>query len=660
MNRAADDAFAAPSTRVRVVPPRVPATSQPIDDMTPHRFSLRAAGALLLTATLAAQSDDGAYWNEHVLPANVTNVRGLGSQVLVETPTEFHFYSGLHRQWCVQPVTAPTNIGFANRHCVWQDGTTVYGYSATTNRVAALATSGSATATIGSATSSWTAYVQDGTTVWAWSAFFGEWKPLQAATLPQVGIGSHMVACDDGVQLSAFSAFFGEWVSIPNPGITSLQTWRNGTIATTSTPDRVVAFSAYTNSWNTVPFPTSSAVPNVQVFDAFAAVADGNNGMLWYSALHGEFLPSFWPSGTQFLFGKSAGIVTAPNGAVFGYSPSQSTLVPIATVAPPTITVAQGSFGGLAVLDDGASLQAFSGFTGTVTATPGYVPGATVTVGDTEAFAEDPSGLANFAYSAIRGDWSVAAPLSSSSTWANFECIVRELPGGFEAYSARTGTFATLPAAGTFIGLTNGSIAGIQNAAGIDVFDPRYGRWDHVATGPTASFGVHRLVGISQDGAAAHAFGLWHHAWESTPLQGTVTDVRVNSSIGFVRTSTHIYVYTANGSMSTFARFPEFSRFHVMGQPLSHVNTGNPGAFVFAALSLHEVEAPTPWGTLRLDPTDALVIPAGIVPADGLLYTPIATPTDPALRGDQFFMQDVIFRPSGELALSNGHAHYLW
>lgn len=613
-----------------------------------------------LSTALTAQSNDGSYWNEYPKPANVTNVRGLGSQVLLETPTAYHFYSGQHRRWLVHPVAAPTILGFANKHCVFQDGTTVYGYSTITAQIAALPTSGSATVSIGSASSSWTAYVVDGAMVWGWSAFFGEWKPLPVTAPPTMGIGSHMVSVQDGASVSAFSAFFGDWVTLPSTTPVSVPaqvtTWRNGTVALFAAPDKVASFSAYTNTWATAAFPTSAA--SVDARDAFACIVNNGTDRLFFSALHGDFLPTFWPAGTAMQADPSCAIVTTPAGAVWGYSPSDSTLTFIPTQQAPVITMAQGSFGGLAVLDDGTSLQAFSGYTGTVSATPFYVPAA-LTVGDTEAFATGPGGL-NFAYSALRGEWVAAPSAIATDTRANFECILRTVPGGYEAFSARTGTFASLTSNGSIVGLAQGSIIGILAGSGIDAFDPRYCRWERVNTGPNPTFGVHRLVGIGQDGSSAHGFSLWANAWQSVPIQGTVSGVNVNSSIGWVTTSTHYYVYTATGSMSTFARFPEFSRFHALGQPISHFNAGNPGAFVACALSLTETEASTPFGVLRVDPTTAIVLTMGFVPPNGLLYTPIPTPDVPALRGITMFMQDVILRPSGEIALSNGLAHYLW
>jgi hypothetical protein len=627
------------------------------------RTSLRSLSTFLLPLlaampALRAQAGDGSHWSEYALPPNVTNVRGLGSQVLVETPTALHFFSGQHRKWTVHPVTAPTIVGVANKHTVFQDGTTVYGYSTYTARVAALPTSGSATVSIGSASSSWTAYVVDGSDVWAWSAFFGEWKHLQASGTPVTGINSHMVTCNDGGTVHAFSAFFGDWVALPRSGATNVFTWRNGAFALFSGPDEIAGFSAYTNDWTTTQaLPTGTATFDAR--DAYASVAvNGGDDRAWFSALHGTFTISSFGPGALAQFAPSVAVVTTGAGQVLGYSPVTCAVLPIATQQAPAITLGQGSFGACALIDDGTTLQAFSGLTGTVATTPFWVP-FTLTVGDTAAFATGPSTI-GFAYSAIRGTWTAAPAVAATQTVANFECILRTVPGGFEAFSARTGTFATLVTSGANATmLAQGSIIGVVDGNGLDVFDARYARWVRQATNGTPAFGVHRLTGIARDTASAHGFSMWLHEWESIALQGTWVSTAVNSSIGYVRTSSHVYVFTATGSLSTFARFPEFSRFHALGQPLSHTNTGNPGAFVAALLALSATELTTPFGVLRID-TNPVALGLGFVPADGRLYSPIATPDVPALRGIEVFLQDIVLRPNGQLALSNGLAHYLW
>lgn len=619
----------------------------------------RVASHLLLLAALCApaiaQTSDGSYWSEYPRPANTTQVRGLGSIVLIETPTEYHFFSGQHRKWTVHPVTAPTIVGLANKQCIWRDGSSVFGYSSFSGRVVELPVSATATVSIGSVSSSWTTYVQDGNDAWAFSAFFGEWKHLACAAPPAMGIGSHMVTANDGGRVAAFSAFFGEWVALPTWGAVQATTWRNGAFALFSGPDAVAAFSAYTNTWNTIGYPTAGA--SIDARDAFASLGNGGTSRLWFSALRGTFTVTDYPAGSVTTNGPAVAMTLTPTGELYGYAPgaSASMLLPVAN--NPLVSVAAGSFGAYALIDDGTSITGFSGLRGAYAVAPGYATPA-FTLGDTAGFATGPNGE-GFAYSAIRNEWTASPQLVAAAITANFECVLRTTATGYQAYSARTGTFADLTSVGTPVMLTQGSIIGVRDSSGVDVFDPRYGRWVRNATGPNPTFGVHRLVGIGQDGTHAYGFSLWNYEWENIPMQGSYVTMNVNSSIAYLQTTSHVYVYTATGSLSTFGRFPEFSRFQVLGQPVQHNQIGNPGAFVFALLSLSDVENVTPYGVQRVD-SAPIALALGIVPADGRLYSPLPLPDVPALRGLTLYMQDVLFQPNGAIRLSNGLAHLLW
>jgi hypothetical protein len=615
---------------------------------------------LLASAPAIAQTSDGSYWNEYPRPANTTQIRGLGSIVMIETPTDYHFFSGQHRKWDVYPVTAPTLVGVANKQCLWRDGNSVFGYSSFSARVAELPVSPTAVVAMGSLTSSWTSYVVDGNDVWAFSAFFGEWKHLACPQPPTMGINSHVVSAFANGTAHAFSAFFGEWVTLPTQGASQVQAWRNGAFAQFTAPDAVAAFSCYTNTWNTIAYPTSGGL-TLDARDGYASMSPNGTDRLWFSALRGVFTTSSLPAGTTTTFGPAVALAVTPTGTVYGYAPGTGLVAPIPTNPgnpTPTIAVAAGSFGACALIDDGAVLTGFSGLRGTSTMAPAYVT-PTFTMADTAGFVTGPNGE-GYAYSALRGNWAVSPTLTASAITGNFECFLRTTATGYQAYSARTGTFADLTSSGgTVVMLTQGSILAVRDATGIDAFDARYGRWTRIDTGANPTFGVHRLVGIGQDGTDAFGFSMWSHVWERIPMQGMFQTQNVNSSIAYLQTTSHVYTYTATGSLSTFGRFPEFSRFQVLGQPLQHNQLGNPGAFAIALLSLTAVELPTPFGMLRVDAAP-IALPLGVVPPDGRLWSPIATPDVPALRGLTMFLQDVLLKPNGDIALTNGLAHYLW
>lgn len=622
--------------------------------------SILSSLALLLPLAVAtAQTPDGPYWSEYARPANMTNFRSIGTLAMIETPTEYHFYSGLHRRWITHPVTAPIVLGVTNSYCLFQDGNTVYGFSTRSGAIAALPTSGNITVNIGSASSSWTAYVIDGNTVNGWSGFYGEWKPLAIqGGLLGIGIGSHTLSAVDNQAFYGFSAFFGEWVPTPYRPATNVFTSRNGVLATFTGPNEVRAFSAYRNAWvsDTLFDPAPATYEGNR--DGYVLLySNGGSDALFFSSLAGVFTHVHEPVGTTLQRGPNVAVIQSPNG-VFGYAPSSGAVSPIGPVTgSPVVQVAAGSFGAYALIDDGVFLNAFSGLTGNTTLAPQW-QAYIYTLGDTAAFAKGPGGL-GYAYSALLDRWVLAPADVTTDIRPQFESIVRVTASGHDAFSARTGTFASSSASGVLTLLSQGAIATVVGTDSLETFDPTLGRWEHLDTGSNPTFGVHRLVGVGRDATHVHGYSLFTNVWESMPFQGTVTAATANSSIGYVATSSHYYIWTGNGSLSNHSRFPEFSRFCTIGAPFIRLQCGNPGAFVFALFSFTGGETNTPYGMLRVD-SNPIVVPLGLVPANGLLRSSIAIPDDPAFRGLNLHMQDFLIRSNATGALSNAQAPYLW
>jgi hypothetical protein len=364
---------------------------------------------------------------------------------------------------------------------------------------------------------------------------------------------------------------------------------------------------------------------------------------LWFSALAGEFSTSSAAGGLTLYPGPNCAVVESAAGLV-GYAPSTGALVPLPTpAAPPTILMASGSFGAYGLIDDGTSVTAFSGLTGRTAAMPFWLPWGFV-LGDTAA---------------LRDQW-VAAPTDpSTDIRPQFESILRVTANGVDAFSARTASFASTTSTGGIALLNQGAIAAVVDGDSIDVFDPTLCRWIDQPTGASPQFAVHRLVGVGRDATHLHGYSLFTNTWESIPFQGTVTASQPNSSIGYATTTSHLYVFTGNGSLSNHSRFPEFSRFATIGAPFVRMQCGNPGAFVFGLFSFTGAENTTPFGILRVDP-NPIVMSLGSVPADGLLRTSLQIPNDAWLHGLELHMQDLVLRPNGTLFLSNAQAPFLW
>lgn len=616
------------------------------------------AGATLLGAAFA-QNPDGPYWSEYPVPAGESAFRSIGTLAYSVTPTAIHFYSGLHRQWLVQPVTSAIVHGTANAYCLFQDGNDFHAYCTRTHRVASITTSGSASWSIGSPQSSWTCYVQDGNTVYGWSGFLGQWVPLTVqGNLHTVAVNSHSLLVADDVNLYGFSAFFGDWVATPNRSGGQYAALRSGAVATYSAPDETVCFSAYQNTWNrNQSFVDPQSALRADQEGYLALRNNGDRDVLWYSTMTGTFEETHEPVGVVASFARNCAIYSSPTGT-FGYAPTQGTLVPLPGLNPnPLVVMASGNFGSYGFVDDGVQTLAFSGLTGTFAATPTYTQFA-YQLGDAAGIAEVATG-GGYAYSAMLGQWFAAPATTSLVSTVSYEAVVRQTANGFEAFSARSGAWRPLVSTGYRVGGGAGSLIVVMDGQTAQAFDPILDEWVGQPVSANATANVFRLTGIVYDDAEAFGYSLFTHSWDRIALQDPPSTAAANSSIAYVNTGNHHYVFTANGSLSNFSRFPEFSRFVVRGGRLEHLQCGNPGAFVVGLFGFQGGRSTTPYGTLYLEP-NPIAITLGLVPAHGQLRASIPVPNDPVWSGLVMHMQDFVVRPNGTAFLSNHQAPYLW
>ncbi len=608
-------------------------------------------------SSLAAQNPDGPYWTEYPKPANTTSVRALGSLAIVETPSAVHLYSGLLRRWTVQPISANATVQATNRYCLIQDLPQVHAWSAATGTVETLTVSPSALVTIGSASSSWAAAVADGNTVHGFSGFKGQWVPQTiTGQLQSLSLGSHSILAVDDTACYGFSAFFGTWVPTANRTGGTYSAFRSGAMVGLSGPDELKMFSSYQNTWDVAAFPNAvSGALNAQ--DGHAFVTHGNELAL-FSTMTGNIVRRSYSAPPTVYSGRNVAAVDA-QGTLTGYAPGTDAMVPLPALGTGNILIPGGSLGSYAILDSGSSLLAFSGLTGTVS--PGPSGAFNATLGDCAAYVSDGAGQA-LAYSALSGLW-VPAPTGQQALQVDgtYESILVSTPTGYDAYSARTDQWASLTSSGSLVIQTSGALAAAVDANSVDVFDPGLGRWEHQATGPSPTWSVWRLTGIAHDGSTAYGYSLFHNTWESIALQGSVQSFRANSSIGYVETGSHVYVFTANGSLSNQSRFPEFSRFATRGGVLNHMQVGPAGAAVFGVFGTDpfELDLP-PLGTLRVDPATYVSAVLGIIPSDGVLHTDLVIPNDLSLNGIVLRMQDLVVPVSGSPWITNSSEPYIW
>ncbi|MCA8957378.1 MAG: hypothetical protein KDC87_14985 [Planctomycetes bacterium] len=623
------------------------------------RFTLPSVVAALLgAASLSAQiSHDGPYWNGYPLPANLQTVTSIGTQVVLQTTSAVHFYSGLLRTWTVLPVSSTAVVRVANRYSLVEDGLSVHAYSTATGEVQTLTVSGSAKIYQSSLSSTWTACVEDGGTLHGYSAFLGAWVPLKVlGSVKTIDTNSQSVAVVDDVNVYGFSALYGTWVATPTRTGGTYATLRNGVMALYSSPDEVKVFSSFQNTWSTAALPgAQTAVQHLG--DGMLVLASGKELAL-ISTMTGNIQRKTCTNVPTVQIGKSVAVLD-DGGTLTGFAPGTDAQVALPSTGPNgSILVANGSFGSIAVIDDGTRPTAFSGLTGRTSAAPAGK--YTYTLGDIAALA-DGQPAQSYAYSALTGTWVAVPAKTFSNPAANYEALVLATTSGFSAYSARTGTWADLTTGDPLIWRADGAMAAVAGNQGIDVFDPLLGRWMHQSTAVSPDFKIHRLVGVSWDGSRAHGYSLLHHAWESVAPLGTFSSTRASSSIGYCQTSTHIYPFTANGSLSNNSRFPEFSRFLVRGSTMLHLQAGPPRTAVIGMFGSRPAEIPLGgWGTLRVDPGSAVVLPLGTIPLSGVLKTEIVLPKDPLLNGFAVHMQNLLIPNFSQPWLSNVSAPYIW
>ncbi|MCB9880547.1 MAG: hypothetical protein H6834_02050 [Planctomycetes bacterium] len=616
------------------------------------------AATACLAATGFPQNPDGPYWNEYPIPAGMTAYNVLGSVVALEAPNAIHLYSGQLRKWTVQAVGNAPTLSITNSYCIIQDGTKIHGYSSRTGKVETLDVSATAALHVGSLSSSWVAVVVDGTTMYGWSGFYGEWVKQQlTAPAASTDLGSHAAVITDGTNAYGWSAFYGTWVTQKIGAMTAKHVFRNGALIGQSGPDSVLAFSSYANNWSSLQW-SGAATAQAELQDGYALLQNGAR-FLVFDALQGVLSRRVEAATPQVISGRNVCVLaTSTRTSCYAAGLGTWTVTP-APIAAANIQVAGGSFGALAMLDTGTGLVAFSGLTGTMT--PLNASGTfSVSLGDTAAFADGGPSL-RYAYSAIRDVW-VPMPSSAMANVISvnpmFNGFVIETAAGYDGFSARLAQWANNPApGGNLVTQTSGALTLVTYNDRIEAFDSTICDWRSEPTAGlpnTTGRSIWRLCAIAVDRAQAHGYSLFHNTWEKVALQGTYQTHRANSSIGFALTSSHVYVFTANGSLSNNARFPEFSRFVVRGQPFRYMQTGPSGTLAVALIGTQHLETSLgAFGTLWMDPASMFTVPLGVIPANGILDASLVAPQSTSFNGTILYMQSLLVPQQGQPWLSN-------
>ncbi len=590
-------------------------------------------------------------WGELALPPNFQGpgtVRGLGTCVVFQTLSEVYLWSGITNNWSIVPVTPGAFVSQFNAYVIIEDGPTVHGWASRTGTVESLQLPSTPLMHNGSGTSNWMSIATLGTEAWSFSAFRGQWNHQQlASATPFVDVSQSVALVDDGVNVYAAGSYYGDFVSTPS--ISGGSYGVAGSVGVVWSPTEAAAFSAHHNEWTTRSFTNASLLTANR---GYAMFQDGLE-LVAYSGAMGSFQAQTVPAGFLFDSGRYVTSATAGN-QVIGYSSGTGTFATRTFASAPVVTLDHEVF----AVQDSSGVTGFSLVTGEFSDT---VQGSfTVTINDSMLWIDD--GTDGYGFCTTNGTWSQAPDFGPQSVVTVLRNVV--VLGDAQAhhgFAGRTGEWASqaTSAATTSLAPSSGDMFVAFDGTDTHLFDPILVRWfTYEGVDMSQTHDLWRQTFMATDGTRAYGYGLMNKEWTSIPIQGAVLDLDANSSCGFVTTTTHLYPYSANGSLSTLSRYPEFSRLQPLSVPVRLMQAAPAGSTVLSMFATRSDNLPfQPYGTLHIDGgTIFSFIPLGMVPASGLLDTSLDLSFMPALQGTVLHIQNIISAPNGSRWLTNSIA----
>lgn len=427
--------------------------------------------------------------------------------------------------WSALPVDPSSTVQFEQAWVLSQSGNQISAFSCYNRRWSKITTL--------SASPSITRYnehfiVQDGTTFWAYSPHTADFYPLVAPS----GTASLITT-------------------------SSPQTWLNAV----QDGKKVYVFFPLTGHWNTYTFATTPTV----VYRNFCALIYDGTWIYGISAFHESIAPLFDASATITGCFGTVGIATAP-GVVYGFSAHQNTWATTPVAAPPTITNGFAANPGFVFVNDGNTLQFFSGATGTFTTVPAppsasvflhrqtavvvdgtlvwgysgllgtttaYQLSAVPTVTMQHYFGIIDDGAFVVVYSAPKGDFSSALP-GSPYVFATGQNMAVGSQSGVPkvGYSALTNQWIQAPPLTSAQVVVGGSAAVLIDLLGTGAYGLSVNQsgwiWEPTLTAPSQVYqpntpqGPSALIVVRQ-GNELYAFNHATEKWRQTSVTGPVT-----------------------------------------------------------------------------------------------------------------------------------------
>jgi len=611
-----------------------------------HSLVTAAIASASLGLSLPAPAQPPSNWTTITLPSNQTSpVNSIGTTVTFETSNAVWLYSGITKAWTVLPVANPASVFQANDYCVVRDGNLIHAYASHTGKVETITTSGSATVVSGPASSSWVTLVSDGLQAWGFGAFHGHWASLTLNQPSPFMVANRLLGLlRDGSTVYGLSAHHGTFVPVAADANAILTVVGEGEVGTASSPGVLRAFSAQHNNWGVQAVPANA---NTLQQNEYVMAWSGNQ--IWaFSGLRGT-LASHTANNPITAVTGAEGVAAFFDGAdVVCYGSGRGQFV---ARTSPTATLHLDYH--LALLLESSGITPFSAVKGAYG--PTITGSFTVQSNDAIAYADDGSG-GGFAYSPILNTWTAAPPVTLASAVLVRSSVVLVDATGYQALSARHGTWVPLATTspGNYQAPANGAtflaIDGGGNVA--HVFDARLNRWATLIGQAALNVRISRHTAMAHDGLFGYGFGQPSGEWYTVPLTAAPSTFDTASSIGTLVHGGRLSVYSVQGSFAYTGRYPEFTQAINLGSTLRLHQVARPGsAFALMFGTRHaRIDLGPALGRLYIDPAALVSVPwPQTIGTDGILHLDIPIPNNPFLVGSQIQLQTLVLEPSATL-----------
>lgn len=615
------------------------------------RFALGAFLCALAPTTAEAQRESS--WARLALRTspNVANLTQLGKVALYVDGTTVHFFSGFHRAWRSATLqSGNSTTGVFNDIAYVVEPTQVLAFSAYRGVVEPLAVSPAATV-LNTQRNDSILIVQDGLTLYTFTAFEGRWRSrLLAGPTPRVVTNRHAALLVEGNQFAGMSAFHGTWSAIDG-GAPAQALRADGSWGTVETATRIFAFSAQRNAWQ-----STAALPGMQARASEDCILYWNaTDAIGYTGLRHKFAHTSLSGATPIAVADALFAIVQDGTTLHFFSAvlgrwnrtNTSTVVAIQTGRQ------------IASWQDGGSVHAYSPFHGTITATQVPIAQFATNHGVVAALPTfDRDGNVRL-YSSLLGAF-VEAPAGSAHqlpelVWAG---ALLRTSTGYSAFSGRTGRFTPLPASSSALTWTNpdSGILAIEDTNAFHVFEARREAWLDVAKTPGSNLqvAIWRTTLVAIDGNTAHGFGTLSGELESIQLPAPVTHVGANSESDRVIAGTDIYAFGATPDVTTLYQYPEFRRVYTTGSDLEVRVSGEPlaGTILLTSFLARSSVALPAIGSLYLDPNALVTLPLGSLSPEGNTSLVSMLPEVSYLMGRELYFQALLLPGSGTPYLS--------